>query len=205
MKIRGVQTLDYETPPPPPSNSVKAYIWYYGICDVTGEGYYGIQSTESLELRRDFTIEDHSRERDPEYVIGLIIQDFEAYSGCEIKDCKREIPFGFQETRMWKCTLHKPKRRIIEWRGDYESARSAYELGNYDSDKAEDIATQMLDSYLNQEDDFRVGPSLSSSDTLEYLLNSDANIKALSDFEAKVLFIASSEIFFTKFLQAEVQ
>ena len=88
--------------------------------------------------------------------------------------------------------------RTFEWNGDFEVCRAEADAGTFDAELATIIGKRMYQAYrLERRVDkpFNMGWSLSTSTTFDMLWTQDARLKHLSEHEAKVLFLASSDVF----------
>ena len=90
------------------------------------------------------------------------------------------------------------KLRTFEWNGDFEGCRAEADAGTFDAELAQVVGERMHSDYhkqLNFENSHKMGWSLSTSTTFDALWTLDARVRNLSEHEAKVLFLASSDIF----------
>lgn len=90
------------------------------------------------------------------------------------------------------------KIRTFKWNGDYNARRADAEAGSFDAELAKSIGKQMHASYQLEktaDKQFKVGWSMFTSHFFDVLWSTHAKVKTLSEAEAKVLFLASSDIF----------
>lgn len=91
------------------------------------------------------------------------------------------------------------KLRTFEWNGDWEACRKAADKGNFDAKLAEAVGKQMHKEYVLQlisdAVEFKLGWSMSTSHTFDKMWTIDRRVKPLSEKEAKILFLASSDVF----------
>ena len=88
--------------------------------------------------------------------------------------------------------------RTFEWNGDFEACRAEADAGKFDTELANVVGQKMFDDYKTQrqaDTPIKMGWSVSTSTTFDMLWTLDARLKPLSEREAKVLFLASSDIF----------
>ena len=89
--------------------------------------------------------------------------------------------------------------RSFEWNGDWERCREEADKGNFDKSLAESVGKQMQTEYrlqlLSDDVKFKLGWSISTSHTFDKIWTFDKRIKPLSEQEAKILFLASSDVF----------
>lgn len=85
--------------------------------------------------------------------------------------------------------------RTFEWNGDFEACRAEADAWKFDAQLAEIIARKMRDDYHKRLKDVPIGWSLSTSSTFDFMWTYDNRVKHLSEHEAKVLFLAASDIF----------
>lgn len=85
--------------------------------------------------------------------------------------------------------------RTFEWNGDFEGCRAEADAGKFDAELAEIIARKMRADYHKRLKGAPIGWSLSASSTFDFLWTYDDRVKHHSEHEAKVLFLASSDIF----------
>jgi len=90
------------------------------------------------------------------------------------------------------------KLRTFEWNGDWENCRAAADSGKFDAGLAKMVGKKMYKAYrLEQGSDepMKVGWSMLTSHTFDVLWTTHERVKHLSEKEAKVLFLAASDIF----------
>ena len=90
------------------------------------------------------------------------------------------------------------KLRTFEWNGDFEGCRAEADAGTFDAELAQAIGQRMFDDYQKQRqagNPLKMGWSVLTSTTFDALWTLDARVRNLSEHEAKVLFLASSDIF----------
>ena len=89
----------------------------------------------------------------------------------------------------------KATMKGIHWNGDWQDCRNTVDKGDFDAELAQAIGKEILDDYKQQEDkQFMMGWSLRSKTYFCQLWTQDDRIKHLSDKEAKILFIAASDV-----------
>ena len=85
--------------------------------------------------------------------------------------------------------------RTFEWDGDYDECRAEVDKGNFDADMAQKIGRGMYRAYkLQKKMPLSMGWSLCSSTYFDYLWTHDIKVKELSEREAKILFLAASNV-----------
>ena len=90
------------------------------------------------------------------------------------------------------------KLRTFEWNGDFETCRAEADAGKFDAELAQVVGQRMFDDYKIEKqanNPCKMGWSVCTSSTFDALWTLDARLKPLSEHEAKVLFLASSDIF----------
>ena len=88
--------------------------------------------------------------------------------------------------------------RTFEWNGDFEACRAEADAGKFDTELANVVGQKMFYDYKTQrqaDTPIKMGWSVSTSTTFDMLWTLDARLKHLSESEAKVLFLAASDIF----------
>ena len=88
--------------------------------------------------------------------------------------------------------------RTFEWNGDFEACRAEADAGKFDTELANVVGQKTFYDYKTQrqaDTPIKMGWSVSTSTTFDMLWTLDARLKPLSEREAKVLFLASSDIF----------
>jgi len=88
--------------------------------------------------------------------------------------------------------------RTFEWNGDWEDCRAAADAGEFDTELAKAVGKKMYQTYrLEQavEKPHKVGWSMSTSHTFDVIWTTDKRVIPLSEKEAKILFLASSDVF----------
>ena len=90
------------------------------------------------------------------------------------------------------------KLRTFEWNGDFQTCRAEADAGKFDAELAQVIGQRMFDDYQKQRqagNPLKMGWSVLTSTTFDVLWTLDARVRNLSEHEAKVLFLASSDVF----------
>lgn len=98
-----------------------------------------------------------------------------------------------------KCKAQGVTLRSFEWNGDWERCREEADKGNFDKALAESVGKQMQTEYrlqlLSDDVKFKLGWSMSTSHTFDKMWTLDKRLKPLSEQEAKILFLASNDVF----------
>ena len=98
-------------------------------------------------------------------------------------------------TQAEQAKAKRDARRYIKWNGDFEASRAAADAGNFDKELAKAVGQEMLTDYNKQEGkQFFLGWSMCSSSYFERLWTLDDRVKPLLEADAKVLFLASSDV-----------
>ena len=90
------------------------------------------------------------------------------------------------------------EKRTIEWDADFEECRAAADAGEFDAELAAHVGKRMYQAYRLEklyDKPFKVGWSISTSTTFDQMLICYKPMENLSDREAKVLFLAASDVF----------
>ena len=90
------------------------------------------------------------------------------------------------------------EKRTFEWDCDFEACRAEADAGEFDAELAQMIGKKMYQSYRLErvvDKPFKVGWSICTSETFDRLWTRHPRIKPLSEHDAKVLFLAASDIF----------
>ena len=90
------------------------------------------------------------------------------------------------------------EKRTFEWNGDFDDCRAAADAGKFDTELAELVGKKMYYAYRLErlvDKPLKVGWSICTSDTFDRLWTLHPRVKDLSEHDAKVLFLAASDIF----------
>ncbi|MCY3743619.1 MAG: hypothetical protein OXH00_21610 [Candidatus Poribacteria bacterium] len=90
------------------------------------------------------------------------------------------------------------EKRTFEWDGDFEACRAEADAGKFDTELAEFVGKRMYQAYRLErlvDKPFKVGWSICTSETFDMLWTQNNKVKHLSEHEAKVLFLAASDVF----------
>lgn len=90
------------------------------------------------------------------------------------------------------------EKRTFEWNGDFQACRAEADAGNFDKELALLVGKRMYHAYRLErlvDKPFKVGWSICTSDMFDRLWTTHPRVKGLSEQEAKVLFLAASDIF----------
>ena len=90
------------------------------------------------------------------------------------------------------------KKRTIEWDNDFEACRAEADAGKFDAELAVFIGKKMYQAYRLERlvnKPFKVGWSICTSGLFDRLWTRHPRVKDLSEHEAKVLFLAASDVF----------
>ena len=88
--------------------------------------------------------------------------------------------------------------RTFEWNGDWETCRKAADAGDFDKELAEAVGKHMYAMYRLEtivDKPFKVGWSMLISHVFDKMWTLDKRVKPLSETEAKILFLAASDVF----------
>ena len=88
--------------------------------------------------------------------------------------------------------------RTFEWNGDFEACRADADAVKFDTELAQAVGQRMCADYKSQlraDTSLKMGWSLSTSTTFDTMWTLDARLQHLCEHEAKVLFLAASDIF----------
>ena len=90
------------------------------------------------------------------------------------------------------------EKRTFEWNGDFDECRAEADAGKFDAELAMFVGKRMYQAYRLErlvDKPFKVGWSICTSDLFDRLWANNEKVKHLSEHEAKVLFLAASDVF----------
>ncbi|MDE0423532.1 MAG: hypothetical protein OXN25_01550 [Candidatus Poribacteria bacterium] len=90
------------------------------------------------------------------------------------------------------------KKRTFEWDNDFDECRAEADAGKFDAELAMFVGKRMYQAYRLErlfDKPFKVGWSICTSTTFDLLWANNLKVKHLSEREAKVLFLAASDVF----------
>ncbi|MDE0016819.1 MAG: hypothetical protein OXU51_11570 [Candidatus Poribacteria bacterium] len=90
------------------------------------------------------------------------------------------------------------EKRTFEWNGDFQACRAEADAGKFDKELALLVGKRMYQAYRLErlvDKPLKVGWSICTSETFDLLWTRHPRLKNLSEHDAKVLFLAGSDIF----------
>ena len=88
--------------------------------------------------------------------------------------------------------------RTFEWNGDFDACREQADVGNFDAELATRVGKRMYKAYQLEkfaDKPLKLGWSMFTSYIFDVMWTHDPKVKNLLEHEAKVLFLAASDIF----------